>query len=451
MEHNLKRLYAIFAIVIVIVAVVSFMGGYYSHTSTITSTPQKITITYFDDLAPSESSFMKNTIIPQFENIYKNITITYIDESATSIISSIETLEQAHDVGTTVIAEDNMVIGELLYGHYLMNLSSIAANMEPSSMIPSMKSIVSYELTAFGGIYFIPLRANVPLVFYNKTMLSSAGISSPPSNITELMNDGKLLKNKYGQGEIMFQGHGGASTATELFQWMVQFGGNPLEINDNGDLKAFAYLDNLSTNGYFSPNYVHGYWGNYKGLANGAYGILDYQWPYIYSILTSPPYNLTNNTLGLYPGPAGPSNSDHLIGGDVLAVPSGATHLYAIEQWAHYLLSSQVQREFILNLSWPAVNLNAYKNLPANVTIVYKAEEAAMANPVFRPPVPWITEWNALIDEAFVKIVEDQASSSSIQSILNTYHTDMYNYLLSTYNSTVAKNYQNGVYTPLYP
>ncbi|WP_171823530.1 hypothetical protein [Thermogymnomonas acidicola] len=104
----------------------------------------------------------------------------------------------------------------------------------------------------FGGIYFITERVNIPLVWVNYTALKNAGIDSLPSNLTQLMTDAKILYQKYGVGMVNFQGHGGASTATELYQWMVQFGGNPLNFNDTGgDVNAIWYLANLSK--YFSP------------------------------------------------------------------------------------------------------------------------------------------------------------------------------------------------------
>ena len=100
---------------------------------------------------------------------------------------------------------------------------------------------------------------------------------------------------------------------------MVQFGGNPFLLNDSGDVQTFQYLYNLSS--YFNANYIHGYWGSYVGLARGSYQILDYQWPYVYGLLTNSTLGMTSQTLGVYAGPAGPVNSNHLLGGDVPPCP----------------------------------------------------------------------------------------------------------------------------------
>ncbi|BCU71542.1 ABC transporter substrate-binding protein [Stygiolobus caldivivus] len=436
--------------IIVVAALVVALGVYFymSSVKPTTTTSSTITITYFDDLAPSEAKVMQTVVIPMFEKQHPNIKINYVDESASQIVQSIESLEQAGKIGPTIIGEDNMVIGELIYGGYLMNLSPIASQMMPSSLIPSMVTLTNYEIKVWHAIYFIPLRANIPLVFYNKQALEQVGFTQPPQNLSALMEASELLYQKTGVKPVMFQGHGGASTATELFQWAVQFGGNPIVFNDSGDIQMFEYLYNLSN--YFAPAYIHGYWGSYKGLASGEYYILDYQWPYVYSLLQG--LGMNSSTLGVYPGPAGPVNSDHLVGGDVLAIPKGvpSKDLPYLIEFAKFLLSSEVQRIFIVNLGWPAVNAKAYENLPSNISYLYQQEEAALQHSFFRPPVPWITEWNNIMDHVFDQIIVDHAPYSQIPQILSQANAQMYQYLAKYYGPQVAQQYEQGDFGPLY-
>lgn len=435
------------AIVIAVIVVGVGVYFYLSHSSKPSSS-KVITITYYDDLAPSEAKVMENIVIPMFEEEHPNIKIKYVDLSATQIVQEIETLEESGNVGPTLIAEDNMVIGELIYGGYLMNLTPYVSQILPKSLIPSMAGITQYEMKVWHAIYFVPLRANVPLVFYNKEVLAEAGFTEPPKNYSELLQVAKAIYEKFGVKPIMFQGHGGASTATELFQWAVQFGGNPLVFNDSGDIRMFEYLYNLSE--YFSPGYIHGYWGTYKGLASGEYYILDYQWPYVYPLLLK--LGMNSSTLGVYPGPAGPAGDWHLVGGDVLAIPKGVPEqdLPYILEFAKFLLSAKVQRIFIIMLSWPAVNAEAYKNLPSNISYIYHQEELALQQAFFRPPVPWITEWNAIMDQVFQEIIVDHAPYNEIPQILSQANAQMYQYLLKYYGPEVAKAYEEGLYGPLY-
>ena len=133
-------------------------------------------------------------------------------------------------------------------------------------------------------------------------------------------------------------------------------------------------------------------------LVNASYGqhpIHNYQWPYVYNLLTNSTLGMTDSTLGVYPGPAGPANSNHVLGGDVLVVPKGATNMDAIAKFANFLLASQAQKDMLLNLSWVAVNSGAYDNLPANFSAVGTALQQAISQGVFlRNPAPWINQWS---------------------------------------------------------
>ncbi|MCL4346435.1 MAG: ABC transporter substrate-binding protein, partial [Candidatus Thermoplasmatota archaeon] len=371
--------------------------------------------------------------------------------------SEIQTLVSSHDVGASLVGLDNLAVGEVIYtsgGADIMNLAPYISSLLPSGLIPSAVKMIKYEQNVFHATYFVPFRSNIPLVWYNKTAFSEAGISSPPSNDTQLLQDAKLLYQKTGVQPVMFQGsgltggHTGASTGTELYQWMVQFGGNPFVLNDSGDIKAWDYLYNLSA--YFNPDYTNGYWGNYAGLAKGTYSILDYQWPYIYGLLTNKTYRMTNSTLGVYPGPTGPVNGNHLLGGDVLVIPKGATDITQVVTLAKFLLGAQAQRETLLNLSWVAVNSAAYTNLPSSYSVVGQALQQAITTGVFlRNPTPWITYWNVIASKAWAQIIVDHANYTQIPGILSSYNSQMYSYLQNNYNGTVASTYESGGYQPI--
>jgi trehalose transport system substrate-binding protein len=461
------RMSAVWAVIVVVVAVAAGLGGFYYGKSQATNS-STVTVTYYDDLAPSEASFMTGTQIPQFESQYPNIHINYINLDASDMVTKIEALVQAGSVGTTLIAEDNLDIGELIYGPpvaggsgnmtYLENISALAPYIEPPTMIPSMTAITNYEPTAYNGAtYFIPFRANVPLTFVNWTTLNSAGITTFPANTGQLMGDAAALYNTTGSGQVMYQGGdlAGASTSTETFQWDVQFGGNPMVFNDAGDVAAMSYLYNLSQ--YMNPGYKTAYWGTYGGLANGQYSLLDYQWPYIYPLLVagnSSVAGMSPSVLGVYPGPNGTSptyGSDHVVGGDVLAIPKGATNLWAIQIFAQFLLSTKAQQEMMVTTSNPAVNAAAYNGLPSSLSVINEAILAALENPVFRPPVPWIGEWNDLFfNDIWQPVILSGGGLSQIVSDSNAANSQMVSYLTSNYGSATAAAYSAGDYGPLY-
>jgi trehalose transport system substrate-binding protein len=435
------------AVIIVILVVLAALVYFYAYPSPSSKTQSPITITFYEAVAPEEAKVITDTIIPMFQSQHPNIQVKFIGNLATEdIVHNIQALEKGGNVGPVIIGLDNLAIGELLYGGQLTNLDSIAPSIMPSTMIPAMSGIVDYEKQQFNGTYFIPLRGNVPLVFYDKPALLNAGYSSPPSTMPELLQAAESVYKSSGIKPIMFQGRGEDSTPTELFQWFVQFGGNPMLLNDTGDLQALQYVYQLSQ--FFTPGYVQGYWGTYDGLANGEYSILYYQWPYVYPLLLDK--GMTPSTLGVYAGPTGPVKSAHIIGGDVLAIPKGASEMSALTTFAQFLLSTPVQHRFISDLSWPAVDAAAYENLPSNISEIYTAIQQGMQDPVFRPPVPWITEWNNIVDQVWTQVIVNQAPYESIQGTLNQANNQMYNYLLNNYGTDVAQQYEQGAFGPLF-
>ncbi|GGM70352.1 hypothetical protein GCM10007108_05550 [Thermogymnomonas acidicola] len=341
-----------------------------------------VTIYYYDDITPTDASFVQNTIIATFESEFPNIHVHYINEQASDIVSGIEALESAATNGNisepVVMSIDNLDVGVLFYGGYLANLTSAEPKLVPSDIIKSIQEVTQYEEKVFGGIYFITERVNIPLVWVNYTALKNAGIDSLPSNLTQLMTDAKILYQKYGVGMVNFQGHGGASTATELYQWMVQFGGNPLNFNDTGDVNAIWYLANLSK--YFSPEYKTSYWATYKGLASNKYTIMDCQWP-------------------------------------------GSVNLTALG------MKLVNQSDNVDQVSEQAINEGVF----------------------LRTPVPWITEWQTLMDQAWTYLIEDGHGTNytNIYNELSSMNHSLYEYLLSNYNSTVAQEYEKGEFQPL--
>jgi trehalose transport system substrate-binding protein len=459
-QRRQSRMAAVWAIIVVVVAIAAGLGGYYYGKSTATST-SKVTVTYYDDLASSEEGFMTNVLIPNFESIYPNININYQNIAAGSMVTKIQALVTGNDVGTTLIAEDNLDIGELIYGangqNYLMNLNSstnpIAPNIQPANMIPSMTEVTNYEQTAFGGQYFIPFRANTPLVWLNATAARAVGITAPPQSFTDLLTDANLL----GSTSVQFQGGAGDDTATEMFQWDVQFGGNPMVYNDFGDLQAMSYVYNLSKD--FNPGSAQGTYEQYSGLGTGAYSILDYQWPYVYPLLTGGNSSfpaMNSNTLWVYPGPNGSGShaAAHVIGGDVLAIPSGATNLWAIQLFAQYLLSAHAQQVLMVDTGNPAVNAAAYENLPSNQSVVDAAILQALENPVFRPPVPWIETWvTTFYDDIYTPYIlngNGAGAWSALVTDANTANAAMESYLSSSVSASAASTYAAGGYGPLY-
>ena len=259
------------------------------------STP--VSIDYYTSMSTADEHYI-NSVITAFESLYPAITVNPSYVPASSIVTEVQAEEQGNQHQSIVMTIDNLDVGTLFYEGYLANLTSSANYItHDAGTISTVSNLTNYETHVFGGIYFLTQLVNVPLVWMDWTAMTNAGITTAPTTYTQLFSDAKVLYDKYGVGEINFQGHGGSSTATELYQWFVQFGGNPMTFNSSGDIAAMEYLYNLTP--YLSPDAATSYWTTYTGLASNSYTMMYYQWPGSVNLtaLSMKPYNSSDTAL----------------------------------------------------------------------------------------------------------------------------------------------------------
>lgn len=451
---------AIAVAVIAIFIVAAVAGAIYltaNHKPTTSSSKTTLTINW--SLAGSEGSYMAKTVIPLFEKAYPNITVQYSTLSASTIISSLLSQESAHHVSVNIIEEDNMEMGALVSQGLVTPLNPYLSQLEPmngsSTGITGSGAIIPayYKEGLFNGTYyFFPFRGNVQLAYYNQSALTKVHATVQPNNATNLMTDMMLLNSNGYSHPFNMQGHGGASTPTQVFQWMAEFGGNPMVFNTTGDIAALTYLQNMMRAGLMSPNNATGYWGSYKGLAANNYQYIN-QWPYVTSLLGGLGMNNTTNAassgtrynLGVAPVFAGPNNNaQYVVGGDVLGIPANSPNVWASLDWVKFVNSYQIQKDLLMNLSWPVVNELAYQNLPSSISYLFGYFHYEESHGIFRPAVPWMTQWNAVFDTAWGVII---GNNGNVTHALSQANSSMLNYLKIYYTNDVAA-YQSGSYYP---
>ncbi|MCL4328775.1 MAG: ABC transporter substrate-binding protein [Candidatus Thermoplasmatota archaeon] len=441
-EKKAKLKYAIIGIIVVIL-IVAGTGVYF----VLSSSPHaKQTLTVNISLSGSELKFYQNTILPEFEKAYPNLTLQFTTESATSVVSTLQSEGTSPTID--VVQQDNGFTGPLVASGLVMPLNPYLSQFEPitgntSSVPSSYGSIIPayYHEGMFGSTYyFFPIRGNVQLAYYNQSALTAVGtlkhlVLPQPTNTTNLMIDMEALNSSGYAQPFNMQGHQGASTPTQVFQWMAEFNGNPMAFNTTGDIKALTFLQNMENKGLMSPHYSTGYWGSYKGLASNSYQYID-QWPYITTTMSGLGWNNTTQSsthnLGINQVFAGPNNdSQFIVGGDVLGIVNHTSNLWAATHYIQFLDSASVQTQLLQNLTWPVVNTAAYNSSAAS-GLPFKMIQLEEAHGIFRPAVPWMTQWDNYFDSAWAVIM----AGGNVTTALNTAHANMYNYLEIYYSST---------------
>jgi xylobiose transport system substrate-binding protein len=130
-----------------------------------------------------------------------------------------------------------------------------------SSFLPSILGAAKIGPNYYG----IPMRGTQPVVlFYNKSLLASDGISGPPTTWSQLLNDVKTLKSKGVQ--VPIADGGGDQWPTQMwFEYLYDRVAGPSVVTDGlaghktvwnsaGSRKALAYIKQLIQAGAFGPS-----------------------------------------------------------------------------------------------------------------------------------------------------------------------------------------------------
>ena len=325
-----------------------------------------VTVEYYTSISAADEPYM-NTVISNFEKAYPNINVQISFITAPSIVEEVSSLVTGGSHANVVMTIDNLDVGVLFYDGFLADITAMSSKITGGQgTISAITSLNNYETQVFGGVYFLTQLVNIPLVWVDYTALQGAGITKVPTTYTQLYADAKILDQKYGVGEINFQGHGGGSTPTELYQWMVQFGGNPMVFNDTGDIQAMSYIENLSA--YFSPDYTTSYWATYTGLASNSYSMMYYQWP--------GSVNLTKLGMSAY-------NSTDTVANESLKAINGGVFLRSpvawISQWQTMMDNAwtKIVEDHMSQSKIPSFLSTCNSNMVSYLTSLYNSQVAA--------------------------------------------------------------------------
>ena len=110
----------------------------------------------------------------------------------------------------------------------------------------------------------------------------------------------------------------------------------------------------------------------------------------------------------------------------------------------------------MMDYQWPGsvdlktVGMNTTQ-ISGNNSVLNVSIKALSEGVFIRDPVPWIAEWQIIMDNVWTKLIVDGHSQNytTISSALNSANSDMFNYLVANYNLTVAHDYENGMYKPI--
>ncbi|MEJ2719686.1 MAG: extracellular solute-binding protein [bacterium] len=347
------------------------------------------------NLAEDEWQVFRERILPVFEDRY-DITVNAYQIPSGRLATKLEALIYAGKSEIDVFAQDNMDLATLINKQLVMDLSPYA-NRIPNEVYANL-----IEAAKFGGqLFFMPFRPNVQITYFNTSAFDRYGLAVPRT-WDQLMTAARTFKAKEGVGRVVVKGYGGNPTATQVYEFIIQAGGDPYAFNDGGCIRAFEFLQNLGP--YLSPESRRAKWDTVNEILATQEGYLAQNWPFGVSILVKD-YGL--NYIGTYSGWAGPAGERHVIGGDVLGIPKNAKFKDKALDLIFFLQSKEVQEILVKELGWPSIRADAYAVVENWQKPYFDSVRNALEKGVFRKNVTWWPAYVKYSTAAFNDIVID--------------------------------------------
>ena len=372
--------------------------------------PPSNDLTVSFNLAEEEWQVFRQDVFPPFEKRY-GIQIKAYQIEAEQLISQLEAMAPTERSEIDVFAQDNMSLAPLVNKNLVKDLTPYK-DKQSDQILPALLDSGRFN----DKFYFYPFRPNVQIAYYNDQAFKKYNLA-PPRTWAELRQVAETFHQKEGIGRVLFKGYGGNPTATQIYEMIIQAGGDPYAFNDEGCIKAFRFLQELQP--YLSPETKRAKWDTTNDILAHQEAYLAANWPFGIVILIKD-YNL--DFIKTYSGWSGPAGEYHVVGGDVFGIPRFSKKGDLALKFIAYMQSKATQEILVGRLGWPSIRQDAYGQLPDWQKPHFASIQSALQRGVFRPNIAWWPAFNKYINLAFQEIV---LQGADVEKVLNHYKAEL--------------------------
>ncbi|MEE8303067.1 MAG: extracellular solute-binding protein [Candidatus Tectomicrobia bacterium] len=351
------------------------------------------TLTLTMRLAEAEWQVVRQDLLPPFEAAC-HCRVRAIDVPPEALVQRLRAMRRAGRMQIDVFAQDNMRLQELVDAALVTPLRAEESQVDEAVYPALMQAGVIGDVR-----YFLPFRPNVQIAYYNAKKFQQYGLQ-PPRTWPQLLHVAKTFHAKEGVGRVLFKGAGGAPTTTQLYEWIVSAGGDPFDLAHPGTVQTFRFLATLRP--YLSPDSRRAKWDTTNDALAQESAYLAQNWPFGVPLLIRE-YGKTE--IRTYSGWAGPTREAHVIGGDVLGIPVGASHRELALALIRHLQSRKVQTVLVSKLGWPSLRADAIGTVAPWMQPHAAAIGDALRHGVFRTNVSHWAEYERIVNEAVQRIL----------------------------------------------
>lgn len=177
------------------------------------SASAKTTLTLWQNYGTEQNAVATTNLVKAYEKLHPNVTIKIVAQPGTNYFQLLQSAAISGNGPDLAVMWTG--IYDLQYSGYLENLKGNVPAADLAKMEGLQWEAPNYD--ASKGAYVMPLETQFYIGFYNKKLFKEAGISSVPTDWTQLFADCKALEAK-GIQPIVY-GNGGQAISTEFYPW----------------------------------------------------------------------------------------------------------------------------------------------------------------------------------------------------------------------------------------
>jgi multiple sugar transport system substrate-binding protein len=351
----------------------------------------------------------------EFEEKNPNISVDLEFVPYEALHDKIITSAAAGNSGYDVVLYDVVWPAEFAEGGFLTDVTDRVPKKLSNQIFDGAWTTVTYDK----HIYGMPWILDTKYFFFNKELLSKAGIATPPTTWAEVMEQSQILKDKgvvkyplvwsWSQSEAMICDYTTlvAANGGSFFK-----DGKPT-FDKDGALAAIDYMAKSLQDGLTNPASTEYFEEDVRRVFSNGEAAFALNWTYMNALVNDPKESKVAGKVGVIPAPgvAGISQASAVNGSMGLGIPSNSSH--KDEAWAliSYLTAKNVQEDYA-KLSLP-VWKGSYseKAVTDGQEELVAAASKAIAVMSPRPIVPAYTEVSQILQKHLHSILLGEESS----------------------------------------
>lgn len=251
--------------------------------------------------------------------------------------------------GYDVVLFDAIWPAEFTRFDLLQDVSARITPEEKDKVFPGAMNTVIYKGKTLG----MPWILDTKYLYYNRAMLSKAGITTPPQTWQQVLDDAKIIKQKKIVNYPLVWSWSQAEALVCDYTTLVSgFGGQfyqngKLNFSSPASLKALNLMKSSLDDGLSNPasrEYLEE--DVRKSFSNGdaAFAL---NWTYMYNMANDPKQSKVAGDVGIMPAPGdAPGQAGGVNGSMGLGIAKGSTHPEQAWQYIQYMTSQPVQNQY---------------------------------------------------------------------------------------------------------